>query len=159
MDSLTGPNNAIAGFAKAHDMAKNMFDQTGTGVKNGQTVAAALQGLSKLGDMVTSEDVIKAAGSLVASGVHGASEMAQMLADLPQGGEGISGWVNAKLQQNQANMQKIQQLHALTRHETAVSGLRLLAAQHGGASQMAEASPGAAPQANELAPTGPGMVN
>lgn len=114
-------------LTKAHDTVKGLFQKTGQAMAHLETMQEALGQLAKLGDMVTPEDVIKTAGDLVGAGTHSAQEMAVALSSMPpSGGQAIAAWVNEHIQRNAQQGKQLAQMHALARHETAVSGMRLL---------------------------------
>lgn len=123
----SAPDPASA-FSAAHGQAKAMYDQTSTALKLLRGADTELQGLSKKGDAVTADDVIESVGRLVAAGTHSAKDMAQMLSTLPPGNAGpaIATWVQQHLQNVRQMMMKVQQNHALTRHEMGVSALRAM---------------------------------
>jgi hypothetical protein len=140
-------------LAQAHDSAKALFDQTGTAMRRMETIKGELTKLAKLGDTVTPEEVIESAGEIISKGVD-PMEMANVLADMPQGGVALATWVQQHLQQQQQLAQALEQQHALARHEMGASALRMMAGHHG---ELAGAPPHAAfaPQAPAPASAAP----
>lgn len=106
-------------------------------------VRMTLDSLAKMADMVSTEDVIKGAGQLVASGLDPLS-VAGLLADMPQAGEQLASWVKG----HDADVRKREaQLATVTsgiRHQMGVVGLRSLMekSKGGGAPTMPVPQPG-----------------
>ena len=124
-------------LADAHEMAKARYAKTAAADSILTSIRTELDQLTKLGDTVTSEDVIQSAGRLVASGAT-PMEMASLLADMPEGGQALANWI---AQQDQAVTQREAQvapLHALARHQVGVTGLHSLM-------QQMQAGPSAGP--------------
>jgi hypothetical protein len=94
-----------------------------------------LDSLVKKGDMIDQDDLIDAAGKLVSRGFP-AAEIASFLAEAPENGEALQGWImqhDMKLRQNEMQLKEMQ---SITRHQMGVNALRLLgahsmAAMHG----------------------------
>jgi hypothetical protein len=123
-----------------------------------QKVSLALEELTKLGDTVTLDDVVKVTGDLVAHGLD-PSSMAGILADAPEKGEALASWVAQQAQQiagRQAQLEPVLQSH---QHRLGVEALQTLVAEMGvgaqpqinalGAQAMAGAGPGLAPLSPE----------
>lgn len=111
-----------------HDQARAQYQQLADARGTLDKVREGLGVLVALGDAVSSEDVIKEAGKLVAHGLS-PSSMAGLLAEMPDGGgEALQGW----LAQHEADVtQREQQLEPMltqARHEMGLAGLRLVAA-------------------------------
>lgn len=92
------------------------------------TIQNVLGGLVKMGDMVTQEDVIKAASKIVASGVD-AKGMAAMLADMPEKGELIAPWLAQHAQQINAKEQQLNEVLGSVQHHMGVQAVRQLMQQ------------------------------
>lgn len=135
--------NPIDMVKQAHDTARAMFNRTSEAMKHLGTISAKLGDLAKLGDVVTPEEVLKAAGELVAGGTFTPHEAAVTLADMPDNGVALGGWVQQHLANTQELGQKLGQMHALARHELGASGMRLLA-MHAGLEVQAGQPPGGA---------------
>lgn len=86
-----------------------------------------LDELQKMGDMVTTEDLVHHASKLVAGGI-GAAEIAGLLSEAPEGGEQLAGWISQKDQKLRMEEQQLEQALALTRHNMGVAAFRLLGA-------------------------------
>jgi hypothetical protein len=113
-------------LSKSHDLAKTMFDKTSADSAQIQETQDKLDGLIKLGDSVTPDDVIKVAGDMVASGSASPTEMAQYLSDMPSNGQAIAVWLQQHMQQNQQALQHVSQMKTIARHELGTSALRML---------------------------------
>lgn len=127
--------------------------------------------LVAMGDQVTQENVVSAAGLLVAHGI-GAVPMATLLADMPKSGEALQDWLRQQDQIIHQNEQKIQMPLAQARHQLAMAGLHNLVGHmaeahgaksaegqgplgpQGGAPAAAALSP---PVSNDLAPASGGQ--
>lgn len=126
-----GPAGAQAlnmpGASQAGDVLKYMkaqMDQTASGVAKlkeaqgrARVVREALDKLSAMGDTVSPEDVTKESSRLVAAGMA-PEEVAGLLADMPDGGEALQGWVaqhDSALRKNEAQLGQMlaQQQHTL----------------------------------------------
>lgn len=124
------PPNIHDMLTQAHDSAQALFNQTSVASQRIGTIQGQLAKLAKLGDTVTPENVIESAGEIVAGGVD-PMEMANTLADMPQGGVALSAWVQQHLAQQNALAQQLAQHHALARHELGASAMRMMAGHHG----------------------------
>jgi hypothetical protein len=106
-----------------------------------------MDGLTKLGDTVTPEDVISAAGRVVGHGVD-AKGMATILADMPpMGGQGLAGWLmmhDQAITQQEAHAETLQ---AILQHRMGQAALRAIAGLH-----VADGARKAAVTAGALAP-------
>lgn len=120
------PPDIGAALEKAHSMAKAMYKQTAKASAHLRSMNKALSGLAKMGDMVTPEEVVEAAGELVATGTHSPTEMATVLADMPQGGQALAAWIDQHLENNENMLGQLAQMHKLAQHEMGASALRLL---------------------------------
>lgn len=111
-----------------------------------------MDGLSKLGDLVTPEDVMKGAGEIVG---HGGDPMqiAGLLADMPQGGEAIAQWLSGNVEKLQGAKANLDQAMAGAQHEAGVAALHSIAMHHIGQAYGAGAPPAApaveGPEASE----------
>lgn len=92
------------------------------------SVRRELDRLTKLGDTVTAEDVIKGAGTLVGTGLSPGA-MAQLLSTMPpSGGEALQAWVEQQDQMVRAREVQLQQqvsASAVHRGLTAMSALHV----------------------------------
>ena len=119
-----------------------------------------LDQLAKLGDNVTTEDVIKAGGGLVAAGLT-PKAVAGLMATLPQGGgEALAGWVQQHEQMLEQQEQQNQQMHQMAAHQMGVSAIHALAS-HAHEAQKAQApqAPKSMPPAAAPAATAPAASN
>ena len=126
--------------ADAHEQAKAHYAKTTAADSMLNSVRAELDKLTSLGDTVTSEDVIQAAGRLVAAGLTPMA-MAGLLADMPEGGQALANWVAVHDQDVTQREAQLAPVHALVRHQVGVTGLHSLMQQM----QTGPGGPGAAP--------------
>lgn len=122
-----GPAPDLLGLlAKSHDQARDMFDATGKAVSHIAYMKSEFTKLAGKGAALTGEDVIDAAGRMVARGGVTPQEMSSALADLPPGGQALQAWVQQHLQKYTQMVQQVQVSHDVVRHEVGMSGLRHL---------------------------------
>lgn len=126
-----------------------------------------LDGLVKMRDTVTEEDVITAVGKIVAAGGK-PMEMASMLADAPfHSKEALQAWIAQKDIGVRQMEKQMQIAEATTRHELANAGLHMMSAQYFADQALPEANapPGQeagmgeapAPEMSGETPAGAGM--
>lgn len=113
-----------------------------------------LDNLTKLGDMISPGDVVKAAGKIVGGGVA-APAMAEILSSMPNaGGQPLQEWVRRNEATFTGLEAQIGDLRSKMQHHLGVAGLRSLAAHHLSISQPPTGGP--SPQGGEtLAVTNP----
>lgn len=116
-------------------------------------VRSELGKLASMGDAVTAEDVIKAGGALVSHGLAPMA-MASLLADMPEGGEALQGWVQQHLADVTQREQQLAQVQAQVRHQQTQAALHLLGRDHAEASAAAQPAT-AVPPPNGLTPGAP----
>ncbi len=93
------PSPLMQHFDSAQDAAAAQFGKVKEAQGKVQASRAAVDQLIKLGDTVSTEDVVKAAGGMVAAGI-GAVDVATLLAGMPiQGGEALQAWVGQQAEQ------------------------------------------------------------
>ena len=140
-------------FGSAQDVAAARYAKMKEATAKLAATRKELDGLTALGDTVSQEDVIKAASGMVAAGI-GAPAVAGILADMPEGGAALQGWIaehDAAVRQREA---QAQQALTITRHEMGVAALRHIIAHS--SEGMGQAPPAAGPQMSapqSLAPT------
>ena len=121
----------MARLQAAHDTASAQFAQAEAAVKMLELVKGEMGKLSALGDMVTPEDVIEGAGTLVSKGAP-AGQMAALLASMPQsGGPALQAWLaqqEAFVAQREATLMPT---HRVLGHRMAQSALGLIAGASG----------------------------
>lgn len=129
-----------------HDMLRAQFGRLSEARQLLDHTRMTLDGLLELGDMVTPDDVVKASGRLVGHG-FGSAAMAELLSSMPAvGGQPLMDWLqkhDADVTQREAHMSAVEQTLG---HHLAVTGLRVLAAQH-----LGSASPQQPVQSGSLA--------
>jgi hypothetical protein len=138
----------LSALGDAHGQSRARFNKLTEADARLGAVRSALDSLVKLGDTVSQEDVVKAAGGLVGAGLS-APAIASMLADMPPDGEALQGWI---AQQDQGVKQREAQLKAVTgmaQHQMGVEALRALIghAAVGHAQRMAAQAASAGPLA------------
>lgn len=110
-----------------HDSMKAQYDKLSQSRSMLDKVRVELDHLSGLGEALDQEAVIKSAGKLVSHGL-GASAMASLLADMPEGGEALHDWVTGHEQTLAKQEAQIDPALAEMRHHLGLAGLRLIAA-------------------------------
>lgn len=163
--SAPGPGDMMAGLEKDHHLAAARYQKLAQARKLLDSVREQMDELAKMGDVVTTEDVVKAAGKLVAEGLTPVA-MASLLADMPADGPALAGWVAKHDQEVNQREAQLAPVLKLARHEMGTAALRTIAAHsliHGaGASPNpgsgAEAGVAPAPDlaSNPLMPGEPG---
>lgn len=113
----------------AHDSAKAQLGKLKNAVSMVDSIRREMGELSKLGDMVTPEDVIRGAGALVGEGAD-PGHLAALLADMPQGGQAIQGWLSQHEQVLGQNEGLIKSQLGLARHALGVAAFHKLAMHH-----------------------------
>lgn len=107
--------------------------------------------LMALGDLVEEDDLVSAAGRVIAAGGDPIA-IASLLADAPQGSsQALSQWIGQQDQQFKAKEQQLAAAQAVIRHQAGLAALRLLAGHSFGQTQAPE-SPAAGP--NPMMPSG-----
>ncbi len=122
-------------LAAQHEQVKSQFEKLSQEHTQLQHVRVELDSLSKLGDMVSPEDVIKGAGNLVARGAS-PLEMAKLLSDLPEAGPQIQSWLQTHEQVLAQHEAALAPILAAGRHELATSAMRVLVGHALDAPQM-----------------------
>lgn len=146
---MPGPASPLFATASAQ---KAQFTKLAEARSMLDKVRVELTSLDKLGDLVTSEDVIRGAGKLVAAGLSPMA-MAKLLSDLPEQGPAINSWLASHAQAVAQREQQLDPVLAEARHQLGVSALRALAGHH--VEQSLQQAPGAtSPAPNDLAPGG-----
>ncbi len=145
-----------------HDMVSARYSKIKEQHQHVDGIRMEMDQLLRLGDTVSPEDVIKAAGLIVGKGGISSEEMAEMLAGMPSvGGQPLSAWVKQQDQQVRQIEQAIGAQRATIQHHLGVSAVRALAAHHL-QTPSAPAAPAAPAQSNALAiesPTPAGLEN
>ena len=150
----------LAALDQIHSANKAQFEKIDSSKQTLERVRVQLDQLAKLGDNVTTEDVIKAGGGLVAAGLT-PKAVAGLMATLPQGGgEALAGWVQQHEQMLEQQEQQNQQMHQMAAHQMGVSAIHALAS-HAHEAQKAQApqAPKSMPPAAAPAATAPAASN
>lgn len=86
--------------------------------------------LTRLGDLVTPEDVISEAGKMVGHGVP-APTMAEILSEMPdQGGQGLAAWIKMHDLNITHTEIGLEQQAAVHQHRLGVAALKAMAGEH-----------------------------
>ena len=138
-----------------HQAAKDQYSQVKDANSMLSKVRKSMDKLVALGDNVSMDDVIRMSGDLVIAGLD-PKAVASLLADAPEGGEALHGWLSMHEQTLLQQEQQMQQASAVSRHRLGVSAMHELVAHHLADGQQsappagADAGGGAAPAPNAL---------
>ena len=120
-----------------HDQAKAQFGKIGEVNKNFETVRRGLDSLVKLGDAITSDDVIEEIGKLVAQGLSPEPLIAMMAGDpqngvppMPESGQALAAWVQSHEQQFVQHERQLGQIHSMAQQRLGLSAAKVLVAHH-----------------------------
>lgn len=132
--ALAGPSAASASSSNSvlaqHDFVRSTYDQMKTTMGYLDHARQVLEALASEGDSVQPEQVIKAAGDLVAKGMD-PHQIAGLLATMPQGGgEALASWLEQQSAALEAKEQKLSPMMDGIRQHLGISALHLLAAGH-----------------------------
>lgn len=126
MASKSGVHPIVDPLQRQHDQAKAGYEHLVSARDGLDRTREQLAGLVKMGLAVTTDDVVKAAGSLVSSGNTTAHQMATILAGMPtKPGQALTDWVSQQEQTAAANEAKLGPLVDVARHHLGLSALRL----------------------------------
>ncbi len=108
-----------------HDRVKGQFDKLVEARRTLDAARVELTSLTKLGDLVTPEDVIKGAGKLVATGLSPMA-LAKLLSDMPEKGEELQAWLVGHIQGLEAREQQLEPVLGAARHQLGVAAMRTI---------------------------------
>ena len=154
------------------DHSRAQFDQVAGVAKMLGVVRSELDALTKLGDAVTTEDVFKGAGKIVAEGGDPKQIMAMIAGNpqgnsppMPQGGQALAAWLQQQDQMVKSREQQLGPAQAMASHETLAASFQALAhdhmMQHPGMQARSGSSPdmtGASPQGPSPSPAGANLL-
>jgi hypothetical protein len=135
---LTPPLNPTAGSQSAslvqrlgarHDQVKAQYQQVGEALGRLDAVKNGLANLAKLGDMVTSDDVVKEAGKLVAAGLD-PKALASLMSEMPARGQALALWLSQHATGAAAREAQLVPVLQSLRYSMGQNALHLLAADH-----------------------------
>lgn len=129
----TGPQDSMDNVQASYDKLKSGQAMLGK-VRNG------LDGLMKLGDTVSTEDVVKTAGNLVAAGLT-PEGMATLLSEMPEKSEQLQEWIAQHDQDVNKRMADIDKMTDQYRHQLGVEGMQRLLANSGQPIETAKLAP------------------
>ena len=138
-------------LAAAHDVAKAQFEKLAESRSMLDKARAELTSLSKLGDLVTQEDVIKGAGKLVAAGLSPMA-VAKLLSDMPEKGTELNAWLTQHATGLAERETQLAPVLEAARHQLGVAAMKTLVGHHIGGAGAAVATADAAPS-NPLMPS------
>lgn len=159
----------LRALKEAHETASAQFGKLSQAGAMLDQARVQLTSLTRLGDMVMPEDVIKAAGRLVAAGLSPLA-MAKLLSDMPSDGPQLQSWLGEHVAQITQREQQLAPVLAAARHDLGVSAMRSLMGHGAGLTDSSQTSPGtgaslglgtgpgpaaAGPAGNSLAPEQP----
>jgi len=124
--SLMPASDPLAPLSAAHDQASAQYTKLVEAQTKLDHIRSGLAELARLGDTISTDDVVKEAGKLVASGVS-PMELAELLADMPPGGPGLAAWVSQHATSAAMNEAKLGQMVQMSRHQMGTKALQLLA--------------------------------
>ena len=136
------PSDMMQYFSALQDHAAARYQRVRQVEANLELVRKELDGLVALGDLVSQDDLTAAATQLVSAGL-GAAAVAGVLADAPDGGAALQGWLAQKDLEIRGKEQQMEAAVALTRHEMMLASLRHIIA-HSAEGQAAGQFSGAA---------------
>jgi hypothetical protein len=108
-----------------HDQIKAAFGATTQAIAKVDRIRTELTKLSEMGDVVTTEDVIKGAGTLVGHGID-AHVLAGIMADMPESGPQIAGWLATHVENLGALEQRLMAQKEVQREHLGHAGMQLL---------------------------------
>ncbi len=111
------PAFALLGKVKAQ------FNHIGEVKSNLSAISKLLDKLTNLGDVVTEDEIIKTAGTIVGKGWMPANQMAGLLADMPPngGGAALAKWVLGHDIEIKQQLLQVEQLQESVGHQMGVS--------------------------------------
>ncbi len=127
-------------FTGHRDAAADRFAKLREAKKQIDSVMGVFGGLSQLADTVTTKDVVKGCGDIVAAGVP-AVQMATILADMPEKSPELQAWVADEFKKAQEAEAKIDEGLAITRHGLITSALHTLIAHSAESQALLNAPP------------------
>jgi hypothetical protein len=154
-----GQDHPILAAAQSNvDQSMAQYKKLTQAQKSAKLVRSELDGLTKLGEAITGDDVVEALGKMVAGGLSPEPLIAMMAGDaskgqapMPESGSALASWVQQHEQQFAQIEQQIEQAHSQAAHSVGVAGVQGLIAHH------IEAARRGAPLAG--APQGPSAPN
>ena len=120
-----------------HQQAKAAFGKTGEANRSIGVIRSGLDSIAKLGEAVTSDDVVEEMGKLVGAGISPEPLIALIAGDpsngsppMPESGQALAAWVQGLEQKFQAQEGAIGQAHAQAQHQLGVSAAKVLLGHH-----------------------------
>jgi len=144
-----------AALQAAHGKSSAMFQQLQQSRKMLDAVRSKLDSLTSKGDVVTPEDVIKAAGDLTAHGLD-PKALAQLLSTMPEGGGmGLAAWVQQQDEMAKQREMAVDQQLGGAAHQQGVDAMHLLMHQHMTSPKASSPQPSGQPSAGTPSPQQP----
>jgi len=117
-------------FHAEHNYNKAVYRKLQQAKATFDHIRVEMDKLVEMGDTVSPEDVVAAAGRVVGHGVP-AGDMASLLAQMPtMAGQGLAAWLAQQDQAVRAQEMHIDQVREIAQHRMGVSAFRTLAADH-----------------------------
>lgn len=135
MQNVPAPPDPIVQASAMHDQAHAQFSKLLESRSMMDKMRIELETLTKLGDTIMPEDVIKGAGTLVSHGVS-PTTLASMMADMPEGGQALQAWVGQHAARTMQGEQQLNQMIGAARAKLGAAGLNLIT-QHARSPAMA----------------------
>lgn len=117
------PSAMMQHFHGQQEAAKQVFDKLTAAQRQVRATKAELDKLVAMKDTVTQDDVVKAAGGMVAAGIP-AVQVAGILAEMPDNGEALEAWLASKDQKVSAQLDQVNQAVTGARYKLGLSALR-----------------------------------
>lgn len=118
-----GGSEMVGHFGSAMDHDAATFGKVKEASGQIDATAEALGHLASLGDTVSMDDLVEAAGGMVAAGIPAVS-VAGTLADAPEGPGQLQGWVQEQLQKLAPRQQQMQEALANSGYHLGLSAFR-----------------------------------
>jgi len=125
--TMPAPEEEPPSLERDFTQAKARFEALAKAKGNLDVIDAELEKLIAMGDAVTQEDVVKAAGKLVAHGIE-VKAVANLLAEMPtENGDLLADWLKANEKTLRDTQEMVMPQYLVAKHEMGVSALRMLA--------------------------------
>jgi hypothetical protein len=148
---VPAPSPMASHFGSAQDQVALQYQRMQKATAMLRRVRGEMDKLMALADTVKQEDVVEAAGRMVADGL-GSVQVAGILATMPQDGEALQAWVRQQDLGIQHREGQAERALALVRHELGLAAFRSIIG-HSAEAQQPPAQiqpPPAAPPPNQL---------
>ena len=132
------PGPSITDAFKAHlESTQAQYNKVSGASKSFATIRAGLDSIAKLGEAITSDDVVEEMGKLVGAGIAPEGLIAMIAGDpasgvppMPESGQALAAWVQALEQKFQAQEQQVKSAHSMAAHQLGATGAQGLLLHH-----------------------------